>query len=564
MGLDMNIAWYRLYLFTVSIVMVLVIFIVPVMGAMSAPMNSRDLTGTNMENIDHWNTLVNSALECAELCDATAGCEGATYVLPNTIQGPNAHCWRKSAVTGDVEDFNCISFVRQSAPSGGGCSGVTPIADFSGFPVSGPAPYAVQFTDQSTGAVSWTWDFGDVTTGPENTQQNPLHTYSSGNAQGITYTVKLTISGSCPGQTDTKTRTGYIAVYDNVGVLDLTSVPSGARVFLDSQDFGTTPYKSFVLEGSHAVRLTLSGYNDYTVPVTIVKNQQNKVTATLVKATTTPSSTAGTLPVTPPSSATGTLQITTTPDGAAVYLDGGSKGMSPATLSGLAAGSHTVKLTKAGYTDYQATVTVTGGQTTPLNVKLVAGTSPASTTTTTGVPAGTGSVVVSSSPAGASVNFDGWDKGTTPVTIPQVMAGLHTLTLKKAGYEDAVRTVTVSGGAVAPVAVTLILQGQQASGTGTGKMTVRSTPEGASVYLDGEKIGTTPVTVPGVKAGIHRVLLTLQGYNDNSQTIEISSGSDKEISVDFGPKKTPGFAVPVSLAALVLVSLVLLRRRKGW
>lgn len=551
----MNIARYRLYLFTVSMVIVLVILIVPAMGAMSAPMNARDLTGTNMAGIDHWNTFVNSAQECAEICDATPGCAGATYVLPNTIQGSNAHCWRKSVVTGDVENFNCISFLKQaSVPGGGGCSGITPAADFSGFPVSGIAPYAVQFTDQSTGAVSWTWDFGDMTPGPESTQQNPLHIYSSGNAQGITYTVKLTITGSCPGQTDTKTRTGYITVYDNIGVLNLTSIPSGARVFLDSQDLGTTPYKNIVTAGSHSLRLTMSGYNDYIAPVTIAKNQQNMVTATLVKATTTPASTAG------------TLQITTTPDGAAVYVDGGSQGTSPATISSLAAGSHTVKLTKAGYTDYQATVMVIGGQITPLNVKLVAGTGPTSGTTTTVVLTGTGSLLVTSSPPGASVNLDGGDKGTTPVTIPQVKAGSHTLTLKKPGYEDAVRTVMVSGGAEAQVAVTLVLQGQQASGTGTGTGTliVRSTPEGASVYLNGEKLGTTPVTVRNVKAGTHRFLLTLQGYNDNSQTIEISSGSDKEISVDFGPKKAPGFAVPVSLAALVLVSLVLLGRRKGW
>ena len=546
----MNIARYCLYLVTVSLV--LVILIAPAMAAMSSPMNARDLTGTNMPGIDHWNTVVNTAQECAELCAATAGCEGATYVLPNTIQGPNPHCWRKSAVTGDVENFNCISFLKQASPAGGsGCSGVTPIADFSAFPVSGLAPYSVQFTDQSMGAVSWAWDFGDLTSGPENSQQNPLHTYTTGNAQGLKHDVKLTITGSCPGQTDTKTRAGYITVSDNVGVLDLTSVPSGARAYIDSHDLGTTPYKSIFMAGSYTLRLTMSGYNDYTAPVTIVKNQQTKVTATMVKV------------APPPAPAAGTLQITTTPDGAAVYVDGGTKGMSPVTLSGLAAGSHTVRLTKAGYTDYQATVTVTGGQTTPLNVKMVAGTGPTSTTTSTVVPTGTGSISVSSTPSGASVNLDGWDKGMTPVTLEQVKAGSHTLTLKKAGYYDATQTVLVSGGAVAQVAITLVPQGQPPSGAGTGTLTIRSAPEGASVYLDGEKLGTTPLTVPGVKAGAHRVLLTLQGYPDNSQTVEISSGSEKEMSVDFGPKKTPGFAVPVSLAALAFAMLVIWGRRKG-
>ncbi len=44
------------------------------------------------------------------------------------------------------------------------------------------------FSDGSSGATSWFWDFGDGTT---STQQNPVHTYPNGNA----YTVSLTING---------------------------------------------------------------------------------------------------------------------------------------------------------------------------------------------------------------------------------------------------------------------------------------------------------------------------------------------------------------------------------
>ena len=47
------------------------------------------------------------------------------------------------------------------------------------------------FTDASSGAVSWLWDFGDNNS---STQQNPVHTYSNpGN-----YTITLTINnGGC-------------------------------------------------------------------------------------------------------------------------------------------------------------------------------------------------------------------------------------------------------------------------------------------------------------------------------------------------------------------------------
>lgn len=50
----------------------------------------------------------------------------------------------------------------------------------------------VTFTDLSTGATSWFWDFGD---GNTSTLQNPVHTYAGQN----TYTVTLTVSNAnCP------------------------------------------------------------------------------------------------------------------------------------------------------------------------------------------------------------------------------------------------------------------------------------------------------------------------------------------------------------------------------
>ena len=60
-----------------------------------------------------------------------------------------------------------------------------PVANFTSNVTSGKDPLTVQFTDLSTNATSWYWDFGD---GFNSTEQNPIHTYSTaGN-----YTVNLT------------------------------------------------------------------------------------------------------------------------------------------------------------------------------------------------------------------------------------------------------------------------------------------------------------------------------------------------------------------------------------
>ena len=87
----------------------------------------------------------------------------------------------------------------QSAPEG-----APPTAAFSAAPLSGLAPLAVNFTDQSTNCpTSWSWDFGD---GGTSTQRHPSHTYT---APG-TYTVSLTATNA--NGSDGETKTAYITV----------------------------------------------------------------------------------------------------------------------------------------------------------------------------------------------------------------------------------------------------------------------------------------------------------------------------------------------------------------
>ena len=76
-----------------------------------------------------------------------------------------------------------------------------PQADFSASATFGCAPMDVSFTDKSTDAISWYWDFGD---GSVSTDPNPTHTY---NTPG-TYTVTQIVSdGLC---SDTLTYTNHI------------------------------------------------------------------------------------------------------------------------------------------------------------------------------------------------------------------------------------------------------------------------------------------------------------------------------------------------------------------
>ncbi|MBC7696061.1 MAG: gliding motility-associated C-terminal domain-containing protein [Burkholderiales bacterium] len=89
-------------------------------------------------------------------------------------------------------------------------------AAFTADPVAGLSPLTVNFTDASTGATNWSWNFGDANSA---VTQNPTNVYTTGS-----YTVTLTASsGSC-----TATATVVIVVEDAL-ILEIPNVftPNG-------------------------------------------------------------------------------------------------------------------------------------------------------------------------------------------------------------------------------------------------------------------------------------------------------------------------------------------------
>lgn len=101
------------------------------------------------------------------------------------------------------------------------------LAQFTATPRSGCYPHSVQFTDQSTGTglTTWFWEFGD---GITSVQRNPSHTYTLGG----TYTVRLTVTGAC-GQ-DVESKSGFISVVQPP-LADFTGLPRSDCVPLTVQ-----------------------------------------------------------------------------------------------------------------------------------------------------------------------------------------------------------------------------------------------------------------------------------------------------------------------------------------
>mgnify|MGYP000848482679 CR=1 FL=1 len=134
--------------------------------------------------------------------------------------------------------------VEPTDPEVPGEPGTAPVAAFTGAPTSGLAPLTVQFTDQTDGAESWTWSFGD---GKTSTIQNPTHTYT---VPG-TYPVSLNVGKG--GMYDGEHKSGYIRVF-SAGGTDVVPVNPGNRVWLLSDPKVVQAYDG---EGAIAATITL-------------------------------------------------------------------------------------------------------------------------------------------------------------------------------------------------------------------------------------------------------------------------------------------------------------------
>lgn len=135
------------------------------------------------------------------------------------------------------------------------------------------------------------------------------------------------------------------------GSVAVTSVPNGATVTFDGEYEGTTPVIiPDILPGNHNITLTYPGYITQQQLIAIGSSQTTAVNANLIRSA-------------EPAIGTGTLSVITDPAGAQVLIDGDVKGVSPATIPGLPAGTHTLLLKLEGYYDLSTTVNVTIGQT---------------------------------------------------------------------------------------------------------------------------------------------------------------------------------------------------------
>jgi hypothetical protein len=133
--------------------------------------------------------------------------------------------------------------------------------------------------------------------------------------------------------------------------------------------------------------------------------------------------------------------INVIPDGATIKLDDREIGKSPMKPYAIAAGNHALEFTAEGYKPQKKDIVVSAGQPLTVNIKLEM------------IPRSGKVHIVSTQPLSA-VKIDDKYIGMTPVDVELMMGG-HQLEVSAKGYQTYRGEVTVAGGQVRDVNITL-------------------------------------------------------------------------------------------------------------
>jgi len=297
---------------------------------------------------------------------------------------------------------------------------------------------------------------------------------------------------------------GAVAAYkfaakpsSQTGTINISTDPVGAQVLVDGAPRGLTPLTLTLDAGTHSVELRGAG-QPRIIPITMTPGAQLTQYVELPKAI----------------AAVGQLQVRSDPPGAQVTVDGLSRGPSPVLVDTLAPGEHDVVLSNE-LTTVKQTVTIEAGATAQLLVPLK---------TNEGAPV-SGWLTVNA-PVDVQLYENKRLLGDSRSDRIMVSAGKHEIEIvnEVLGYR-ATRTVQVPAGKVAPIALTWP----------TGTASINAQPW-AEVFVDGSKIGETPLGNVSMPIGPHEITFRHPELGEQKQGVTITLKSPARISADLRKK----------------------------
>lgn len=202
----------------------------------------------------------------------------------------------------------------------------------------------------------------------------------------------------------------------------------------------------------------------------------------------------------------GFIYVKSNPEGATVMIDGSDVGRAPVTAKVSPIGIYRVEVVSKYYDLFDKNVQVYPAEVTKVHATL---------------EKGEGTLTVISVPEEAAVYLDGEMRGKSPLSIKAIEAGPHRLHVVKDDKEYESNIEILAGESRIVNASLEILR---------TTLTVKSEPEGATVYLDGKKQAITPAQIDNVKVGRHQIVLQKKNLAF-VDSIQVSPEKDNVVSV---------------------------------
>jgi hypothetical protein len=268
------------------------------------------------------------------------------------------------------------------------------------------------------------------------------------------------------------------------GTVVFESVPQGSQVAVDGRDIGTTPFTAELPSGPHTVEFRSRNRNR-TMPFALPAGGR------LVERVDWSRRPAG------------QLKVTSEPAGARILVDGQPRGATPMTIPDLAAGEHAVALESASGS-VRRVVNIQAGETTEMAESIFAGWlvvfSPFDVTVTEG---------------SREIRLDDRHEALLP-------PGPHELHVRNRALGfDEVRRVELKPGEKETVSIALP----------HSTLSITAT-ESADVWVDGARVGDTPLTDWSTTLGAHEVVLKRAGRDDRRINVTVTT-MPVTINVDF-------------------------------
>jgi hypothetical protein len=135
---------------------------------------------------------------------------------------------------------------------------------------------------------------------------------------------------------------------------------------------------------------------------------------------------------------------------------------------------------------------------------------------------------------GARLFIDGKDMGPVLGGIVEVEPGEHALLVRRPGYREFSRRITLNKGEVQDVSAVL----EAVSGIVTVKVDV----PGAVIFINGEDKGPAPLEGLLLPPGSHDIEARLQGFRTETSRISVRAGKDYTVNLNLRPETDSGVA----------------------